>query len=622
MGVWAKKKILFCGLAFCWAARFASAQPPVVLDGNAQSVSISGHLHFLKDPTRRLTLPGAMRKTAAFQPFRQTLPNLGSTEAAVWLRFSVVNNVRDDWFLEIGNSLLEDITFYKLKNGRVLAERRAGFYHPFARRDLESNFYLFSLFPPSETPPDTLVCYLRITNSMPMQFPLQIITARKLSEENHPIDIANGIYLGIMLVMALYNLFIYSSVRDRIYLYYVGYVLFSSLVIGDFQGYIFDLLWRDTWWWLPRVDYIPAMLANVFAILFARHFLDTATHTPRLHKGIKWLIASSILTIAAGLAVTFSGMERYKVWCELTIQLVVFVSAVYFLGIGILLLLRNKRAALFYVLAWTIFLTGTAIFILQIDGIVANNFFTEHAIQIGSAIETMLLSLALADRINTYKKDKEAAQNRYIRQLQENDQVRNRLARDLHDDLGSTLSSISILSQVAQHRHLSEPTQTGELLERISHNAQKMMDTMHDIVWATQPDNDSLGDVAVRMREFAAEVLEAKNIPYQIRVDDALLPLKLPAKRHYDFYMVFKETINNIAKYSGATMVRVEMTRLNGRLHLRVEDNGAGFDVAMVKNGNGLKNMEKRTQALGGDFALVSRPGHGTSIEVTLAITR
>lgn len=143
MEVWAKKKILFSGLAFCWAAHGLPAQPPIVLREGQPAVKISRHVYFLQDPTRRLTLPGAMQKAAQFRPFAHSLPNLGSTESAVWLRFRVANTIRDDWFLEIGNPLLEDVTFYKLRSGKVAAQRHAGFYHPFARRDLESNFYLF-----------------------------------------------------------------------------------------------------------------------------------------------------------------------------------------------------------------------------------------------------------------------------------------------------------------------------------------------------------------------------------------------------------------------------------------------------------------------------------------------
>ncbi len=624
--VLAFSKILFwCGTLLCLSSNvLAATDVPLLLTNSRESVRINGQVSYLQDPTRQLTLANLLKNSPlhSFTPFAEDeMPDLGSTAAAVWLRFTVINQTRKDWTLEISNPLLEEIVFYKTANGKVVAERQAGFFYPKAKRDIESNFYIFSLFSPDQPSPDTVTCYIRVVNSMPMQFPMKIATVRSLYQENHAIDVANGIYVGIVLVMILYNLFIYASVRDKTYLLYVGYVFFAGTVIADFQGYLFDFLWRHTWYWLPVIDYVPVMLANIFGILFAWHFLDTPTHTPRMHQGIRLLLFSSVGIIGLGALGTAFQLNTYKVWCELAIQVVVFSSSLYMLGVGILLLVRKKRPALFYVLAWTIFLLSTAVFILQIDGFLPNTFFTEHAIQIGSAIEAVLLSFALADRINTYKKEREKAQNQYIAQLQENEQVRSRIARDLHDDIGSTLSSIAILSQVAlqQSQKLINPS---EMLEKISNSAQKMMDSMHDIVWTTQPANDSLNSITVRMREFAAEVLEAKNIQYQIQVDERLLAFKLPTKRHYDFYMIFKEAITNAAKYSEATQVQVQLKKHNEDMQLYIRDDGRGFDIATVKAGNGLKNMQKRARQLEGNLDIHSRPGEGTRITVQVPITQ
>ncbi|MCU0352436.1 MAG: histidine kinase [Cytophagales bacterium] len=589
----------------------------MTLTGQTESYPLYGHVSYLIDEGRTLTLADVQKpaQSAAFQSFGNRQMNLGSVAGVVWLRFTVMNRTEKDWLLELSNALLEDVTFYKTAGGTLLATRQAGFYHPKAPRDIESNFYIFSLYAPGVPTPDTLVCYLRVVNSMPMQFPMQVATARQLYRENHVIDVANGVYIGIVLVMIFYNLFVYASVRDKTYLFYVGYVFFAGMVISDFQGYVFDLFWRHTLAWVPFIDFVPAMLGNIFALLFAWHFLDTPTHTPRMHKGIKLLLALAATILVAGFVTTLPGMQPYKVWLELSIQGVVFCSSVYMLGVGALLLYRQKRPALFYVLAWTVFLIGTVLFILQIDGLVPNNFLTENAIQIGSGIEAVLLSLALADRINIYKMEREKAQNRYIQQLQETEQVRSRIARDLHDDIGSTLSSIAILSQVAQQQ--AQDSAAGQILHKISNSAQKMMDAMQDIVWTAQPTSDSLNSVSVRMREFAAEALEARNIQYDIRVDDRLMALKLATKQNYDLYMVFKEAVNNAAKYSEATHVQVSFEQLGHHLRLRIQDNGKGFDPDRMRaNGNGLGNMRKRAAQLNGHLLIDTQNGHGTTVEL------
>lgn len=600
-----------------------AADIPIILTNKQESVVINHYVSYWEDSDHKFTISDLIRSadSLTFSPFDNQLPDLGSTASAIWLRFMVVRQFRKDWAFEISNPLLEDITFYKVANGKLIEQRQAGFFHPKAKRDIESNFYIFSLYSQTQPAIDTITCYIRVVNSMPMQFPMQIATIQKLYEENHPIDVLNGVYIGIVLVMVLYNLFIYASVKDKTYLFYVGYVFFAGIVIADFQGYLFDLVWRHTLYWLPVFDYVPVMLANILGILFAWHFLNTPVNTPRMHKGILLLLGCSVGVLVMGAIITTFGFAFYKVWCELAIQVVVFCSSLYMLGVGTLLLSRKKRSALFYVLAWTVFLLGTIIFILQIDGLIPNTFFTEHSIQIGSAVEAILLSFALADRINTYKKEREEAQLRYIKQLQENEQVRNRIARDLHDDIGSTLSSISILSQVARQQS-GKSANSAEILERISTNAQKMMDSMHDIVWTTQPANDSLNSITIRMREFAAEVLDAKDIQYEIVIDELLLTVKLPTKQHYDFYLIFKESINNAAKYSEATHIKVNLNKINGHLCLQIQDNGKGFDVNQIKPGNGLKNMEKRASQLQGILHIFSEQGQGTSIEISLPITQ
>ncbi|MDJ1503748.1 7TM diverse intracellular signaling domain-containing protein [Xanthocytophaga agilis] len=601
-----------------------AADIPIVLTNTEESVRIYKHLSYLEDATHVFTIDSLLQSphSFSFTPFTtDRLPDLGSTASAIWLRLTVVNQSNKDWALEISNPLLEEVNFYKTSGTTIIGERQAGFFYPDAKQDIKSNFYIFSLFSPEYSSKDTITCYIRIVNSMPMQLPMQIATIRTLYEENHPIDVANGVYLGIILVMVLYNLFIYTSVRDKTYLFYVGYVLCSGIVIADFQGYVFDLVWKHTFKLFPVFDYVPVMLANILGLLFAWNFLATPSNTPKMHKGIQILLIGTVCVLIMGFGITIFRLSFYKVWCELAIQVVVFCSSVYMLGVGALLVSRNKRPAVFYVLAWTVFLVGTIIFILQIDGFIPNTFFTEHSVQIGSAVETILLSLALADRINTYKKEREDAQLQYIKQLQENEHVRNRIARDLHDDIGSTLSSIAILSQVARQRSLKSEY-SGDILEKMSNSAQKMMDSLHDIVWTTQPANDSLNSITIRMREFAGEVLEAKNILYEIKVDEILLPLKLPTKRHYDFYMIFKESINNAAKYSEATHILVNLDKVNGHLRLQIQDNGKGFDIDQIKPGNGLKNMQKRAFQLEGNLHLSSNLGKGTFIEISIPITQ
>lgn len=202
---------------------------------------------------------------------------------------------------------------------------------------------------------------------------------------------------------------------------------------------------------------------------------------------------------------------------------------------------------------------------------------------------------------------------RQIRQ-QSQEKLRLRIARDLHDEMGSTLSSISILSEAAL-RNLDQDIDRARF-NAIGERTRQVMESMNDIVWSVNPHNDDMEHVLVRMTEFAVEILEPLGITLHFAVDEPVKTLNLPMEQRKDFYLLFKEAINNAAKYSGASDVWVTVGAKNGGLHLEVRDNGRGFDPAIVRRGNGLWNMQRRAERMGGVFVLESAVGEGTRVEV------
>jgi ligand-binding sensor domain-containing protein/two-component sensor histidine kinase len=200
------------------------------------------------------------------------------------------------------------------------------------------------------------------------------------------------------------------------------------------------------------------------------------------------------------------------------------------------------------------------------------------------------------------------------------EKLRIRVARDLHDDMGSTLSTINILSSMAKSKINIDPIRTTEYLGKISDNSQRMMDAMDDIVWSIKPSNDSMQKIAARMREFAINVLEAKEIEMDFRIDDAVFDVKLDMEARRDFFLVFKEAINNAAKYSKASMVTIQLGLHTKRLVLVVADDGIGFDPFESDNGNGLGNMQKRADAMHARLQITSAPGNGTQVTLNVPV--
>ncbi|HEY0677585.1 MAG TPA: two-component regulator propeller domain-containing protein [Chitinophagaceae bacterium] len=196
----------------------------------------------------------------------------------------------------------------------------------------------------------------------------------------------------------------------------------------------------------------------------------------------------------------------------------------------------------------------------------------------------------------------------------EREVIRNRIARDLHDDVGSTLSTISMLSSMAKSRLGNDPVRTSEYIHKISDNSQRMMEAMDDIVWAIKADNDSMEKIVIRMLEFATSVMEAQDIELTFDVEDDVYNAKLNMEQRKDFFLIFKEAVNNAAKYSGGTEASVLIALRNNRVQMAVIDNGAGFNVMAADSGNGLGNMQKRAAALKGILKIESKPGGGTRV--------
>ncbi len=199
------------------------------------------------------------------------------------------------------------------------------------------------------------------------------------------------------------------------------------------------------------------------------------------------------------------------------------------------------------------------------------------------------------------------------------EQIRSKVARDLHDDMGSTLSSIKIMSNIALEKNDLSTTQT--YLKTIQQNANSMQESMSDMVWAINPENDTLEQVIVRMKEFAAEILEPLDIQYEFLEEDDFSRTKMDLNTRKDFFLIFKEAVNNAAKYSQCKNFTVELKRDAQGILLLARDDGKGFDPTLPNGGNGLKNIKHRANNIKATIHIESIHGEGTSIQLKMPIT-
>ena len=206
-----------------------------------------------------------------------------------------------------------------------------------------------------------------------------------------------------------------------------------------------------------------------------------------------------------------------------------------------------------------------------------------------------------------------------IRQLLNLEKVRNRIATDLHDDIGSTLTNINMLSEISR-KNLAHPAEAEKFLHRISDEVTASGQALNDIIWSVNTQNDSMGQTLSRMRRYAAELFDHSPTSCHLNFDENVEGKKLNMEQRRDVYLIYKESINNIYKHALAKNVWIDVQLHKGKLHLKIKDDGKGFDSSVTTNRNGLKNIRSRTGKWKGDVNIKTGPGNGTLIEIMIPL--
>jgi ligand-binding sensor domain-containing protein/two-component sensor histidine kinase len=206
-----------------------------------------------------------------------------------------------------------------------------------------------------------------------------------------------------------------------------------------------------------------------------------------------------------------------------------------------------------------------------------------------------------------------------INQLIKLQMMRNRIASDLHDEIGSTLSSISILSEMVAFQQQKEDKKSDAMLQ-VSNDAREVIDKMDDIIWTINPENDAFYNLETRIKTFAIPLFESKEIEFIIKFSPELVSVKIDMSKRRDVYLIMKEAINNLVKYSECTEVRIEGNLKHKSMIISIIDNGIGFDTALFSERNGQKNMKNRAEKIGGKLTVKSEIGKGTVVDLRLLI--
>ncbi|MVM30699.1 tetratricopeptide repeat protein [Spirosoma sp. HMF4905] len=207
-----------------------------------------------------------------------------------------------------------------------------------------------------------------------------------------------------------------------------------------------------------------------------------------------------------------------------------------------------------------------------------------------------------------------------IRRLQEAQQLRKQIAHDLHDEVGSTLSSISMLSgHTDTLLSQNQPETAQKMVQKIYSDARQILESIDEIIWTINPGNDSLQRIAQRLRDYAQPLMESKEIHFSFQTDPNVedVPVSMEVRRN--LYLIGKEAINNLVKHSQATHATVRFQRRDSQLQVLIEDNGQGFEQGQVGQRTGQASMQQRAEAMGGSLEVKSTPGHGTRLQLVVS---
>ena len=581
MGIKFRQRIFLLLALFCTSLPYAAFEEEeslvteITITDDKKNLGPS--VQWLEDPSGKLTFE-QVRNLASKKFNRADVYtfNQGYTSSSYWLKFQIefpTELLDSHWLLEIPFPLLDYVALYAPDANNNYSVIYTGDRSSFSQRDIDTTDFVFNIRP--KQPLNTYYIHVRTQDSL--QVPLFLWAENAYPKHNALATGLQGAYFGIMIVMILYNLFIFLSVRDLSYLYYIGYISCFTIFQSSMEGYSFEYLWpNNTWWANINIPFL-GVLSLFFAALFARNMLNTKDLLPRLDKVIQ-LLTGSLFII---LPIILFGSYKIGIYTAL-ITSFVFFNLILFTAL--LAAYKGDRTAKIFAIAWSIFLIGGGIGLLGMLDILPLEYASQTGIQIGSALEVILLSLALADRINLIEKEKtEIEAHSKTMLLEANKQLENSNQLEIAKNLNKVKNTVRNLSHQLSSVSFEEVSFKNQIINLVS---------------------------------------DYFSVTFKIKVEgiDAVdwSSIKNPIKRA--LFLSARECIQNSIKHANATKMNISFSVQKNKVQLCITDNGVGFEPKDCKNNKGLgtKNIESRVEILNGLLTINSEINNGIQVSIII----
>ena len=478
-----------------------------------------------KDLKGKITINDAI-KIKNFEENKNTVLNFGIGDATYWIKIKVDEATElKDVVLFIDQARLEMAEFYIVKKDGEIVQKliNSNFTKKF---NLSQKLFVYAV-PANFNAKDDQI-YIRLKSKELLVIPIHIYNEGSIITTFLIRDMTFGFYTGIMVVMFLYNLFLFFSVRDKSYIYYVVYICLVWLSQISIQGYTVKYFWAYKSWLDDNSVVLFSVLAVIFTTIFTQSFLNTKVYTPKAHKYINIYIVLAVADIALLLA-----GERQSAF--IFMQFLTFVGAIIALSLAYYVYFKKHfNPAGYYLFAWSILLVGAILFIMKDYNILPYNNFTIYLLQITSSIEVMLLSFALADKINFFKRENENAQAQALNASLENQKlvreqnvVLEKKVQERTEELQSANSTLNITltnlkdtqSQLVDAEKMAA---LGQLTAGIAHEINNPINFVTSNIKPLELDINDLKEIITRYEEIdfdkdvKAQVEEIESFKKQI----------------------------------------------------------------------------------------------------------
>ena len=589
---------------------------------------------------------------ASFRRHDKPVLNAGYSRSVFWLRLDLEFRPRSPsgprpWLLELAYPPLDHLELYlgDAAGGFRLAQR-TGDALPFASRQIRQNNYLFEL---NLQPQQSQRLYLRLQSQGSLQAPLTLWSPKAYLEEQPKRLYVLGIIYGVLLVMLIYNLFIFLSVRDPSYLYYILYIASFGLYQVSVNGAGIEFFWPNNPWWANAATPFLIGAAALFGCQFARSFLHTNEHSPWVDRVLLVMMALGMGVMALALVAGYGLALRLATYLALSFTITVFAA-------GILAWLRGMRVARYFIIAWSTFLLGGAVNTLMVLGYLPHQFFTMYASQLGSALEVALLSLALADRINMMKEERARILREAGRKLEAlnleladsnrlKDEFLATVTHELRTPMNGVIGSLELMQTLDLDAELEQYQRAA------AGSARDMMLMVNDILALNElqagklyprRETFSLRGLFDSLRVQFAPRAEHKGLSFTLTLEDGL-----PDTLEGDAGKLAQSLgylLDNAIKFThgGGVELSVKSSGPQGDslpLCIEVIDSGIGFgmqiDAALYQRfqqldgsmtreygglGIGLAICQQLVELLGGSLVHRSQPGKGSCFQLNLTL--